>query len=101
MNHEYAQETLTLKFSKDITSVTAPALLEEIKELIAANQESKILIADLTTVNMIDSQGLNLLVGLYQETGRLGWEFQITGANPSIKRLLSFVKLDEIFGMTA
>ena len=100
MQTETSDEHLQLKMEEDILSSNVEKLLKLAKDTIYASQDSIADISvDLSKVSTIDSQGLNFLVGLYQECQGNGWGFQVTGASPALKRLFHFVKLNERFGI--
>lgn len=99
MKHTINDSTLTLSIEEDIISTTVKACLTEAQSLIEESADISEIHIDLTEVNTVDSQGLNLLVGIYQECRSRDWSFKVVGASASLKRLFQFVKLSERFGI--
>ena len=99
MKHDINGSELVIHIDKDLLSTTVNECTEEIKPLLE-NDVGSVAI-DLSSVSTVDSQGLNFLVGLYQESTRADRTFKVTGASPSLVRLFSFVKLNERFGISA
>ena len=91
-------EACEATFEENIVSTTVGDLLEQFRGYFATGVEASRLILDLKTVRVIDSQGLNLIIGLYRECQR--HEISLEVANPSeeTKRLFRMFKLDRIFG---
>lgn len=92
--------TLTLTCEEDLISTSVKDLLLFSRRAIAGAPAASTLIVDLSQVEMIDSQGLNFLIGLYQEAEKAGKSFRVTGASPANQRLFSFVNLKERFGIS-
>lgn len=64
------------------------------------NQDPKVpVILNLEKCLIIDSQGLNLIVGLYKECVRRGLRMQIVGASEANRRLFSIFKLKALFNI--
>lgn len=101
MNNSLENNTLTLILEEDLLSTTVKPLLSEAQEVIEDAGDVETVVVDLSEVKTIDSQGLNLIVGIYQECRSRDWKFAITGASQAVKRLFQFVKLSERFGIQA
>jgi anti-anti-sigma factor len=99
MKQHLVDLTLKLTFEEDLISTTVKPLLLKSREAIAGASEASTLLIDLSQVEMIDSQGLNFLIGLYQEAEKAAKSFRVTGASPANQRLFSFVNLKERFGI--
>lgn len=84
---------------EDLLSTSVDRLLSEWKKLLDQAAEIKGVCLDITKVNIIDSQGLNLLIGLYKECVKRTWAFRVTGCSKDIKRMFSLLKLTERFGI--
>lgn len=97
---EYRRETntLILTFLGDILSTNVNASMNEFNEI-----EDRYNVIDLKVnlekVDMIDSQGLNLLIGIYQECLKKSINFTVNNASEPVLKLLKFVKLDKKFGV--
>ncbi|MFZ5806158.1 MAG: STAS domain-containing protein [Verrucomicrobiota bacterium] len=84
---------------EDILSTSVERLLVEWKKMLEQASELKGVCMDINKVNIIDSQGLNLLIGLYKECVKRAWHFRVTGCSKDIKRMFSLLKLTERFGI--
>ena len=99
MQHKISDAEMSITFEEDLVSTSVKEYLSRCKEILAGQKNLKKVVADIGKVKMIDSQGLNLLVGLYQECNKRKLAFQITGTSPSLKRLFDFVKMSDRFGV--
>jgi len=99
MNHKIENGTLTLSMQEDLLSSNVEVLRVACKEAIETASEVQNLFIDLSAIKVVDSKGLNLLIGLYQEANRRTWKFKVNGASSEIRQLFSFVKLAERFGV--
>ena len=96
------ENTLQLGMEEDITSTNVRQHMEQAREALSnADKSIDRVEMDLSQVKQIDSQGLNFLVGLYQECHRNEMSFRVTGVSSPLKRLFHFVKLHERFGIDA
>ena len=91
--------TLTLVFEEDLISTTVKQLLPQCRQAMQEDGAVQTVIADVTKVEMIDSQGLNFLLGLYQDAGKHQAAFRVVGASPANARLFEFVNLKDRFGL--
>ncbi len=91
--------TLTLHFEENLISTTVKELQAECTRVLDESGEPARIVADLAEVEMIDSQGLNFLLGLYQDAHDHNRQFHVTGASPANQRLFAFVNLSERFGL--
>lgn len=99
MKHEIKDGELLLSPENDLISTTVQDHLKVVQSILDELPPVDKLTIHLDAVNAVDSQGLNLLVGIYQESRSRDWSFRIDGASPSIQRLFHFVKLSERFGL--
>ena len=97
---EYKQEsdTLILTFLGDILSTNVNASMDEFNKIGDRNKVQNLQV-NLEKVNMIDSQGLNLMIGIYQECLNKSINFTVSNVNDPVLKLLKFVKLDKKFGI--
>lgn len=86
---------------EDLLSTTVQRIKEECKPLLDALGDGQGVIVDISGVTTIDSKGLNLLIGLYQETIKKNCGFRVAGSSPELKQLFAFVKMTERFGIEA
>ena len=101
MKHKLENSELIIVCEEDLLSTNVESCIKQAKEALTQASGVSKLIVDLEGVNTIDSQGLNFLVGLYQESRSLEWGFSVKEASPSLVQLFKFVKLDERFGVNA
>tara|TARA_B100001248_G_scaffold262700_2_gene261122 strand:+ start:12211 stop:12513 length:303 start_codon:yes stop_codon:yes gene_type:complete len=99
MNHSTQTDTLTILVEEDLSSTTAPGLLEEWGRLLSQATDQKHVCLDLEKVNMIDSQGLNLVISFYKECTQQELQFSVTGCSKENKRLFSIFKLTELLNI--
>ena len=99
MKHKLDGSHLVLVCEEDLLSTNVESCLQLAKEAFNGAGEADGLIVDLAGVNTVDSQGLNFLVALYQESRSLNWSFSVKGVSSGIKQLFKFVKLSERFGL--
>ncbi len=80
---------------EDLTSTTVPSLLAQALVTMDEQKDATCIVAELAKVDMIDSQGLNFLIGLHRECGQRGMLFRISGASEMNMRLFDMVSLGE------
>jgi anti-anti-sigma factor len=79
----------------DLTSTTAPAFRQLIDQSIAARPTGwATLELDLGGARLVDSVGLNLLVGAVKLAQGRGAKVHIVTAHPMVRRILAFTRLD-------
>ena len=101
MKHKLENSELVIVCEEDLLSTNIEACISQAKDALSGAADATKLVVDLNGVNTVDSQGLNFLVGLYQESRSLDWGFSVTGASATLVQLFKFVKLDERFGVNA
>ena len=99
MKHKLDGTHLVLVCEEDLLSTNIESCLKFAKEAFDDASSADSLIVDLAGVNTVDSQGLNFLVALYQESRSLDWSFSVKGVSSGLKQLFKFVKLSERFGL--
>jgi anti-anti-sigma factor len=87
-------------FPGDILSTNVAETRVALLGHLAAYPMATAVVADLSQSNLIDSQGLNLLVALYRECERRQMSFRVENPVPEIQRLFTALKLAERFGLT-
>ena len=96
----FAQDlALVILFEEDLISTTVKELLPECRSAIESADDIQNVTADVSRVKMIDSQGLNFLLSLYQASEERNASFKVEGASPTNARLFAFVNLKERFGV--
>lgn len=100
MKNEINDRKLTISIEENILSTNIDTLAKEFKELInKAEDKVNQVILDLKGIDTIDSQGLNLLIGLFQECKKKKWGFRVSNCTENIKWLFSIFKLTDVFGV--
>ena len=100
MKHEINDRKLTISVEENILSTNIEALAKDFKELVANSEDqANQIVLDLEGIDTIDSQGLNLLIGLFQECKKKKWGFRVTNCTENIKWLFSIFKLTDVFGV--
>jgi len=97
MNYQADESRLVLRFEEDLISTTVKKLLVSCRHAIEISSDVGTVVADLSEVEMIDSQGLNLLITLYKDAQDARKDFSVCGASPANAKLLAFVNLQERF----
>ena len=100
MKHEINERKLIISVEENILSTNIDALAKEFKELVNKSEdEVNQIVLDLSGIDTIDSQGLNLLIGLFQECKKRKWGFRVANCTENIKWLFSIFKLTDVFGV--
>ncbi|GEM_PF-1607118 len=100
MKNEVVDKKLRIKVGENILSTSIERMNAEFKKLVAENEGAVSQIElDLNGVETIDSQGLNLLIGLYQECKRKQWGFRVVECTETVKWLFTIFKLNDVFGV--
>lgn len=87
---------LTLCIQGDVLSTTAPQFAEEINDILVTQSDFQKLTLDLNAANMIDSMGLNMLIGFAKKMQSMSKPLKVYISSPSVKRIFSFSKIDSI-----
>ena len=90
MKHERNDTELLFQPEEDLLSTSVNRILTEAQNVLEENSDASALILNLEHVKSVDSQGLNLLVGLYQESQGRGWTFRVENVSAPIQRLFNF-----------
>ena len=101
MKKEYSDNTLTIQMEENLVSSVSSKTLETWKEWLGECDETPDIVIDIDKSEIIDSEGINLIIGLYRECTSFGKNF--LGIYPSSDNLRLFVilKLSRIFGLQA
>jgi len=54
-------------------------------------------VLDLSGIDLVDSRGLGVLVGLHKAVREVGRRANFTGVHPEVRRVMELIRLDEIF----
>jgi anti-sigma B factor antagonist len=100
-----------MAFQYEISSINGLRLIsligrltekEQSEELIAAFEEllskgESMVLLELSTLEYVNSSGLNLLIGMLTKARNAGGELAICGVSDKVRQLLVMTRLDSIF----
>ena len=101
MDASFFDTTLIFTLEGDLISTNVVPVRAELIELLKKHPSATALVANFTRVGQVDSQGLNLLIGLYREAHLRQIPFRIENASPRVLRLFGLLHLNERFGISA
>jgi anti-anti-sigma factor len=100
MKHEITERKLIITVGENILSTNIESLSKSLREVIDTSEgQANQIVLNLAGVDTIDSQGLNLLIGLFQECKKRKWGFRVTECSENVKWLFSIFKLTDVFGV--
>jgi anti-anti-sigma factor len=89
----------TIQLNCDLTSTTVEQLRPELHAQLDTQTQPggawKLFRLDLAATRMVDSVGLNLIIGLLKAVQQRGVKMQILCANPNVHRTFLFTRLDQ------
>jgi anti-sigma B factor antagonist len=92
-SHTNDETKLAIRGSLDINS--APALSEEIDKIVATRP--RVVRADLSGLDLIDSSGVAALVKLYKGVRNTGGAVSIEGARDQPLAIFKLLRMDKVF----
>lgn len=99
MIKENTETTLTIRMEEDLVSTVAAQTLEDWKSWMAESDGVEEICLDLSGARIIDSEGINLIIGLYRECSAAGKQFRVEKPTPENLRLFKILKLSKVFGL--
>ena len=99
MKQELMGTDLRITPEDPLAAATINPLHDQVVKLFADPSRFHTVVVDLSSVKVIDSLGVNLLVGLYKECRKHSKAYSVIGCNPAIKRLFDLYKLTTYFGI--
>ncbi|MGB0370033.1 MAG: STAS domain-containing protein [Opitutales bacterium] len=99
MKKEYSDNTLTIQMEENLVSSVSSNILQTWKEWLAELSETPDIVIDIEKCEIIDSEGINLIIGLYRECTSNSRNFQVTNPSAENLRLFGILKLSRIFGL--
>ncbi|HCJ11865.1 MAG: hypothetical protein A2Y14_00495 [Verrucomicrobia bacterium GWF2_51_19] len=100
MKHKLENNQLSIFVEEDLLSTNVQEIRAHLEAAFSELKANAHVIVDITKCKIIDSQGLNLLIGLYKESTKKSASFKVIGCSPANLRLFSIFKLKERFGIT-
>lgn len=99
MKHSIQDQVCNVIFEGDVVSTTVQSLRRVFVELFPKFEGIKDLVLDFKEVDIVDSQGLNFLIGLYMECEKRQIGLKITRCNSNNRKLFGIFKLDKMLGV--
>ena len=99
MNSESLPDVLVINLPHPILSTNVAELRTTLSKQFASTPDCSAVEVNIAGCTTIDSSGLNLLASLYRECIKRGIPFKVTNPTKDIHRLLTFLKLNERFGL--
>lgn len=99
MNFTQTENTLTLSFEEDLVAAFVKKEVDSLSKKLQSYSYIE-LVVDLSVVEVVDSLGINLLVGFYKECKKMSRGFKVKGSSESIKRLFSLYNLSGYFNIS-
>ncbi len=99
MKHELSNANLVVMPDDPLSAATVKEAFEEMQRLFAEPAAFQSLTVDLSAVKIIDSLGVNLLVGLYKEASKQSKAFKVIHCAQPIRRLFDLYKLSGYFAL--
>ena len=91
------ETSLKITTKGDLTSATCQNYLTLWKEELNNSTEMTSCTLDLKNSAMVDSEGLNLIIGVFKECQNKNISFKVEGARQEVKRLFSYLKITKFF----
>lgn len=95
-----SDQNIHLTFAENIVSTNVEESMNIYKKAAQECPSPSEVTVNLANIKMVDSQGLNLLIAIYQECQRKRCGFKVLNATEPVKKLFTFVKLNEKFGIS-
>ena len=86
---------LVIKLEESLLSTTVRRLRQEYLEALGQSPNPTSVTFDLSLAEMIDSQGLNFIISVFNDTQKNGISFRIVGVSQVNKKLFELVNLQE------
>ena len=99
MKHELSGTELVIVPDDPLAVATIKPLHDRMLHYFADPGKFQKLVVDLADVKVIDSMGVNLLVGFFKECRKHGKAYRVSHCSLSIRRLFDLYKLTGYFGV--
>ncbi len=99
MNVRKEDQTLWLIPETDLVASRIETLRDFFAEKLAEHEEVRHVILDVRGVDIVDSLGVNLLVGLYRQVTGASGTIEIVGAGERFMKVANFFRLPSIFSI--
>ncbi|HNX04333.1 MAG TPA: STAS domain-containing protein [Opitutales bacterium] len=95
MNAVIEDSHLILRFEEALTSTTVHRLRMQYLQTLEESAGITAITADISHVSMIDSQGLNFIIGIFNDSKTRNFVFKLTGASQANRKLFALVNLQD------
>ncbi len=86
---------LILKLGGQLDALSAPELMPTIDKIVS--EKSKLIIVELSELELIDSSGVAAIVALYKRARAQGGKVQVTGARDQPLAIFKLLRMDKVF----
>jgi anti-sigma B factor antagonist len=87
----------TIRISGKLDVLTAPEMVPIIEDLVA--EQRRLVVVDLTGLDLIDSSGVAAIVGLYKRVRAVGGQVKVTGARDQPLAIFKLLRMDKVFNL--
>ena len=95
MRYEVNGEVLTAYLSGELDHHAARPIREELDAAIERGRPS-LLVLDFRDITFMDSSGIGLIMGRYQQMRQIGGEIHVESASPQICKVMRLAGLDRL-----
>jgi anti-anti-sigma factor len=88
---------LNCEIEGNIVASVAPQMRTDILEYLEKNQDWQDFHLNLSSVEKVDSIGINLIVGLYKKADSSSKSFEVEGCQPAVLKVLQLFRLQNHF----
>lgn len=85
----------TIQISGKLDVLTAPEMAPIIEDLVT--EQRRRVTVDLSNLELIDSSGVAVIVGLYKRVRAAGGEVKVTGARDQPLAIFKLLRMDKVF----
>lgn len=97
MEYRIEDDRLILIPATDLVASRIEALRDFFTDTLQRNPDLPQVVLDVTGVHIVDSLGVNLIVGLFRQTAADGRSMELMGANPDFMKVANFFRLPTLF----
>lgn len=91
------ESELVLKLGGQLDALSASELLPTIDKLIA--EKRKLIVVELSDLELIDSSGVAAIVALYKRSRAVGTKLKVVGARDQPLAIFKLLRMDKVFNM--
>lgn len=88
-------DELTLKLGGQLDALSAPELMPTIDKMVS--EKSKLIVVELSDLELIDSSGVAAIVALYKRARSHGGKVKVTGARDQPLAIFKLLRMDKVF----